>query len=117
MRNLEIPFQIGMQYENWEFDLDILPGRIKGYDSYLYVGEKFTYFLNYPTDRIELLFNADVLEMVIITVKNINHSEFIEKVSNSLPKYLHNKIEYKYKYSNPYTILHYGKPDTISLLH
>jgi len=35
MRKDNIPFKIGMQYENWEFNLDILPDRIKGLDSYL----------------------------------------------------------------------------------
>jgi len=56
-----------MDYEELEFDLEILPDRIQGYDSYIYLGE-FNNFLNYAIDRIELLFRMDILETIIITL-------------------------------------------------
>lgn len=64
----EIPFKIGMQYENWEFELDILPDRIKGKDSYLYIGNKITELYGFKVAKIELLFNLDILEEVRITI-------------------------------------------------
>lgn len=56
-----------MDYEELEFDLEILPDRIQGYESYIYLGE-FNNFLNYNTDKIELLFRMDVLEGIIISL-------------------------------------------------
>ncbi len=38
MKNTFLPFQIGEQYENWEFDLEYQnEEKIKGFDSYLYL--------------------------------------------------------------------------------
>lgn len=67
MEQLNLPFRLGMDYEELEFELEVLPDRIKGYDSYLYIGE-FNSFLNYNTERIELLFRIDVLEGIIINL-------------------------------------------------
>lgn len=72
MENLKIPFKLGMEYENWEFELDIYPSRLEYYDSYKYVGTELNKFLNKYTDETELLFNLDVLEGVIITFKDEN---------------------------------------------
>ena len=36
-----MPFKLGMQYENWEFDLQLEKERIIGCDSYIYTGKKF----------------------------------------------------------------------------
>ncbi|MEZ4801145.1 MAG: hypothetical protein R2797_00115 [Gelidibacter sp.] len=63
-----IPFQLGMQYENWEFELDILPDRVKGKDSYLYTGNEVTTLYGYKVAKIELLFNLDILEEIRITI-------------------------------------------------
>lgn len=70
MKKDKIPFKIGMQYENWEFNLDILPDRIKGLDSYLNIDESLNTFLNVRTDKTELIFSLDILEGVIITFEN-----------------------------------------------
>ncbi len=70
MKREDIPFKIGMQYENWEFNLDILPDRIKGFDSYIYIGIEFIQYLNYKPDESELLFNCDILEGVILTFRD-----------------------------------------------
>ena len=32
-----LSFQLGMEYENWEFDLEPTDARIIGYDSYIYI--------------------------------------------------------------------------------
>ncbi|TWP23570.1 hypothetical protein ETU10_07555 [Apibacter muscae] len=70
MKQKNIPFQLGMQYENWEFDLEPIQDRVKGYDSYLYRGKEFNYFMNYSTDKTELIFSLDRLEIVILTFFN-----------------------------------------------
>jgi len=74
MKKDEIPFKIGMQYENWEFSLDIVPDRIKGLDSYLNVDETLNRFVNFNTDRTELIFSLDILEGVILTFENCTTS-------------------------------------------
>lgn len=63
-----LPFSIGEQYENWEFELDIIPEIIKGHDSYLYIGDNFN--LKKDTAKYELLFSLDILGAVIITYKS-----------------------------------------------
>ena len=74
MKNNYLPFQIGEQYENWEFDLDYLKEeRIKGLDSYLYIKKSF--FLQYNARRIELIFALDILEVVIMTFEFQSFSE------------------------------------------
>ncbi len=55
-----IPFTIGEQYENYEFDLDMLSETIRGYDRYLYLGDK-TINIRSIHFRIEMFFNADIL--------------------------------------------------------
>ena len=72
MKQLNIPFKLGMQYENWEFDLELKKERIIGCDSYIYSGKKFNKFLDYSKFKTELIFNFDILEAVIITFENQN---------------------------------------------
>lgn len=77
---------LGMDYEELEFDLEILPDRIQGYDSYIYLG-KFNNFLNYTTNKIELLFRLDVLEGMVISYDNlpfIASEEIIAKLESKL---------------------------------
>lgn len=66
MRDFQFQFELGMEYENWEFDLEILPDRLEGYDSYRYIGNNFNSFLNYPTEETELIFSFEILVAVII---------------------------------------------------
>lgn len=64
MKNIFLPFQIGEQYENWEFDLEILDvERIKGYDGYIYIRE--IVFLGAIPRYVELIFLIDLLQIVI----------------------------------------------------
>lgn len=64
----ESPFKIGMQYENWEFDLEIAPKeRVEGYDYYFYLKEITV--LNIKPLQIELIFGLDILATVILLFK------------------------------------------------
>ncbi len=77
MKQLNIPFKLGMQYDNWEFDLEIAKDRVQGFDSYIYMGKKFNKFLNNSKYKTELIFNLDVLEAVLISFESSN-SDFNE---------------------------------------
>jgi|SRR5690554_542156 len=77
MKQLNLPFELGVDYEKLEFDLEITQDRIKGFDSYIYVGKRFNNFLNYPTDKTEFIFSFDILEVIIISFKK-EHSDFYE---------------------------------------
>ncbi|WP_333877779.1 hypothetical protein [Flavobacterium sp.] len=70
MKKLDIPFILGKHYELWEFDLEVVQDSIQGCESYIYIGKRFNKFLNYPTDRTELIFSFDILEIIIITFQN-----------------------------------------------
>lgn len=83
MEQLNLPFRLGMDYEELEFDLEILPDRLEGYDSYIYLG-KFNNFLNYSTDRIELLFSMDVLEGIIITLPLLGFEDILAQLNTLL---------------------------------
>lgn len=124
MKQLNIPFKLGMQYDNWEFDLEVTKDRIEGCDSYIYVGKKFNKFLNYSTDKAELLFRLDVLEAVILrfTYRNIKfYYELLKAINkstrskvnyhNNYTAYLvsNNLIHIFYSESNSTIILIYGK--------
>ena len=67
MKRIDIPFRIDEQYENWEFDLDVIENRFKDYDSYKYTGIELNYFLDFSTQKVELIFSADYLVIVIVT--------------------------------------------------
>lgn len=65
MKNQFLPFQIGEQYEKWEFDLELLDEeRIKGCDSYAYLGNAL--LLNEKAQKAELIFSLDILVGVIM---------------------------------------------------
>ena len=67
MKNNKLPFQIGKQYENWEFDLEPTEKeRILGFDSYIYFRELL--FLGVIPRYVELIFSWDILKMVLFTV-------------------------------------------------
>lgn len=63
----DTPFQLGMEYENWEFDLEPINDRIRGYDSYIYT-KKIVVFDVKPIG-IELIFYWDILIAVILKFK------------------------------------------------
>ncbi|WP_375605661.1 hypothetical protein [Flavobacterium davisii] len=75
MKQLNLPFKIDKQYENWEFELDALDDRLSGYHSYKYIGKRFNCFLNFFTHKTELIFNGDYLTAVIVTIKKVNEED------------------------------------------
>lgn len=125
MKQLDFPFKIDKQYENWQFELDALDDRLNGYHSYKYVGEQFNYFLNFYTDEIELIFNGDYLTGVRITIENsdINQLQIINQflVLNASKEIIIDEYTRKFKvwsimyYANFNTkknqiLIMYGKP-------
>jgi len=86
VKQLNIPFKLGMQYDNCEFDLEVTKDRIEGCDSYIYIGKKFNKFLNYSKYKTELIFNLDILEAVLISFENSNsdYNELSEIVNLKL---------------------------------
>lgn len=86
MKQLNIPFKLGMQYDSWEFDLEVTKDRIEGCDSYIYTGKKFNKFMNYSKYKTELIFNLDILEAVLISFENSNsdYNELSEIVNLKL---------------------------------
>ena len=83
MKKDKIPFKIGVQYENWEFNLDILPDRIKGLDSYLNIDESLNKFLNVCSDKTELIFSLDILERIILTFATYAYFEWVQHRYNN----------------------------------
>src|SRR5690606_11814516 len=119
-----LPFPIGMVYENLEFDLEVLPDRIKGFDSYIYIGKEVKNFLNYPTDKIELIFYCDeFLQAVVIFLdkfdENLNlellkYFELVEETDN-FGTYQNEEIQL-YIFKESRSIL-YGNPEVASLVY
>lgn len=72
MKQLNLPFKIDKQYENWEFELDALDDRLSGYHSYKYIGKQLNCFLKFITHKTELIFNGDYLTAVILTIKKVD---------------------------------------------
>ena len=124
MESLRLPFEIGQDYENWEFDLEIMDvERIPNYDSYLYIGEVKN-FLNLFSDKTELIFYWDRLEVVIFTFFHIEMNT-IEKIKNILknkyhfPIYeLHTNYEvYEYYAGELQLFLILKKPNTLLIIY
>lgn len=119
-----LPFPIGMEYEDLEFDLEVLPDRIKGYDSYICVGKNIKNFLNYPTDKIELIFYCDeFLQAVVIFLDELDISlkqdllkyfELVEE-NDDFSTYQNEEIQlYLFKESRA---IAYGNPEVASLIY
>ena len=115
-----LPFAIGMEYEDLEFDLEVLPDRIKGYDSYIYVEKEVKNFLNNPTDKIELIFHWEILVAIIMSVEYneadlhlelLKYLTLVEKKGNHT-FYTNNEISL----ITIESMVIYGKPDVVSML-
>lgn len=61
-----LPFQLGMQYENWEFDLDAGEDLIIC-EKYKYIKDDILEILGVPVRNIYLYFNADILVRVDVS--------------------------------------------------
>ena len=66
---VNLPFAIGADYEIFEYHLEIKEAKIKNYDIYSY--HKYTEFLGLLSDSVELIFNYDTLEIVVLSFKHI----------------------------------------------
>ena len=128
--NNKLPFKIGDQYENWEFDLEIVCKEILPmYDSYLYIGG-VKKFLNFSPQKTELIFHWDVLEIVILTFIELEDNtrqelnrklKLLHKISSSREdsrcdyfKYKSKRLKYCVIFQVPNkTILIYGNPHVI----
>ena len=62
----KIPFKIGMQYENWEFDLDII--ETERYDKYKY-NKNYDTLFELAIQDVFLTFDLDILFKVEIVFK------------------------------------------------
>lgn len=130
MNSNVLPFEVGKDYENWEFDLEVLHyERIPFYDSYLYNGE-VKKFLNFSPQKTELIFHWDVLEIVILTFTDLEDNtrqelnrklKLLRKISSlqgdlncSYSEYKSRSLSYCVisQLSNK-TILIYGNPHVI----
>lgn len=60
MKLEELPFKIGMQYENWEFDLELIEVK-KSYEVYLYNKRDVNFIKGEKVKYTHLYFELDVL--------------------------------------------------------
>lgn len=67
MRTDFIPFKIGMEYENWEFDLEPIENTLE-YDKYLYFKNDITSVFGFEVSKIFLYFSWDILVKVEIYI-------------------------------------------------
>ena len=70
---INIPFQLGLEYENREFDLEPMQDRIRGYDSYIYSKKILIYGIE--VINIELIFHWDILVAIILEFKKLDLSK------------------------------------------
>lgn len=86
-----IPFQIGMQYENLEFDLEPIELDIKlPYDKYVYFKKDITELFGVEVQSIYLYFNLDILFKV----------EVIFKPKKPVQEFIHLATQLEKKYGN-----------------
>ncbi len=96
MRKDKLPFKIGEDYENWEFDLEVcINDKIKGFDSYIYL--KNFKFLDITPLQTELMFFFDILELVIMTIKTKDDRE-MENLIDLMTKTFGDYIEHEQEY-------------------
>lgn len=84
--HIDLKFKIGSQLENWEFDLSALREYIHDgicYEVYEYVGSDKS-FLGIKSDKIELSFNADILEKVEYYFKEGLYIELLGELEHRL---------------------------------
>ena len=82
-----MPFQIGMQYENWEFDLEPI-GTDTAYDKYWYFKDDIKLLLDLEGFKIYLYFHWDILFKVEVIFNSENpRSNFIYLGGKSGLKY------------------------------
>jgi len=88
-----LPFKLGMEYENWEFDLEPVNDRINGYDSYTYIRK--IEISGIKPKCIELVFHWDILVAIILQIKENDLSK-----AEKLIDFKFKQVEYYYYLSD-----------------
>ena len=96
MEKENLPFLLGLDYEQWEFNLEVLNKEdILGMDSYLYLED--ISFLGAVPKSVEMLFSLDILQVVRIIYEFDNQKE-LDKFYKGLVEYFNNiKLVHKDK--------------------
>ena len=96
MKNQLLPFQIGEEYENWEFDLEPSDEeRILGFDSYFHIRDLS--FLGIIPIYAELVFCWDILKVVILTL-DLETREQLELFRETLDLNFGSRTQFESKY-------------------
>lgn len=125
----EIPFHVGDQYENWEFDLEVnfdLQKTIANKELYIvyhWVGQQKK-FLNYRPHSTKLICYWDILNTVILNflnneqtfynnlnqklIKKFNNPKIVNKNEDLIYKFKDEEIEYWSILRNDSIIILYG---------
>ncbi len=82
MKIVFIPFQIGMQYENWEFDLEPVYDD-KTLDKYKYIRDDIKVLFNHDIETIYLTFDLEILYKVEIVLKSTKEYDY-QKLKNTI---------------------------------
>lgn len=85
MNKYNFPLEIGNQYENWEFQLEIKEDKIKNYDSYRYL--ELVRFEGVQDFDTELIFHWDNLIAVILA------TEYSKQIFSQMKSKLSNKLK------------------------
>ena len=93
-----IPFKIGEQYENWEFDLEPVYDEIR-YDRYKYYKNDIKQIYDIPIQNIYLSFNLDILFEIEYQLKAQYFiplkTYLINALSSGVFKEFHNLLEWE----------------------
>lgn len=89
-----LPFQIGMHYEHWEFDLEPINGSWE-YDKYVYIGSDITKLSGVEVTVIYLYFSCDILFRVevCLSAMELSLQEKVDIINYGLDiNYVNNRI-------------------------
>ena len=102
MEKENLPFLLGLDYEQWEFNLEVLNKEdILGMDNYLYLED--ISFLGAVPKSVEMLFSLDILQVVRIMYRFDNQKE-LDKFYKEITIYFKNNIKLLYKDKMAYLI-------------
>lgn len=91
MEKENLPFLLGLDYEQWEFNLEVLNKEdILGMDNYLYLED--ISFLGAVPKSVEMLFSLDILQVVRIMYRFDNQKE-LDKFYKEITIYFKNNIK------------------------
>ena len=95
MEKENLPFLLGLDYEQWEFSLEVLDEEdILGMDSYLYLED--ISFLGAVPKSVEMLFSLDILQVVRIIYEFDNQKE-LDKFYKEITVYFKNNTKLVHK--------------------